>query len=190
MLKQLKSGIYKNSFMQQEFEKIAAQIGNCEFSYRDFKFSAHISARIPASEYKLKIHYKEHLIFVENEFGQTDMGKFAVDLMFSNIPVFEITTRSHFVKFFSRDKTTFKINCQNDTLSDYLQRRISMCKLDEIAKTNPFEPHIFTSTTTKSMKVITSYHLKFKDRTEALLALVDFYKSLIDYSVRKNKVIF
>lgn len=177
--------------MQQEFEKIADQIDNCEFSYRDFKFPGRVvGSIIPASTYLLKIYYKDHLIFVENEFGQTDVGKIVVDLMFSNIPVFEITTRSHFEKFFSRDKTTFKINCQNDALSDYLQRRISIYKLDEIAKTNPFEPHIFTSTTAKSMKVITNYHLKFKDKTEALLALVNFYKSLIDYSLKKNKVMF
>lgn len=175
--------------MKEKYKEFASKIADCEFTYNDFKISGRIlGSKVFASLYELKISYKDHFIFVRNELGQSNMGKIVAVLKHANFPDFEITTRNHFTKLFSGDKSTFRIKCDNDSLANYIRQRIGMCNLEQIAKDNLFEPKIYTSLHENKTEIITDYHLEFEDKTGALTALVSFYKSLVDYSVRRYVV--
>lgn len=172
--------------MQEQFEKLAQEIPNCTFSYKDYKVSRGKGVKVPASLYLLKIEYKGHLIVAENELGHTDLGRILTVINDHQFPAFSIQTRNFFDKLFSRNKTTFVINCKNDALKDFIERRITISKLDEIEKTNAFEPQISTSVKDQKTIISTTLHLQFPDKIEALQALIKFYQALIDFHARRN----
>lgn len=173
--------------MHEQFEKIAQQIPNCTFRYKDYKVGGiRIGSKIHASLYQLRIEYKGHIIVAEYELGQTDVGRIVTIINDDQFPAFSIQTRNFFDKLFSRNKTTFVINCKNDVLKDFIERRITISKLDEIEKTNAFEPQISTSVKDQKTIISTTLHLQFTDKIEALHALIKFYQALIDFHVRRN----
>lgn len=171
--------------MKEIFEQIASQIPDCELNIADSKIHGRrIGSRISVSVYELKFYYNTHLIIIKNELGLSNMGKICTVLNRPNIPDFEITTRDHFSKLFSRNKATFKIKCKDSLFSDFIQRKINLSMLEKIAEDNLFEPKIHTCVSGLEMEIITDYHLEFKDKMGALSALIHFYKSLIDYPDR------
>ncbi len=173
--------------MNEQFEKLAKEIPNCTFSYKDYKvLGRSLGARYPASLYQLRIEYQNHIIIAENELGHTDLGRVVTVINNDRFPAFELETRNKFFKLFSRNKTTFVIKSENDSLKNFIEQRIRISGIDQIEEENVFEPQMRTELKEGKTVIITTYHMQFVDKIGAIHALIKFYQGLIDFSIRRN----
>lgn len=168
--------------MEDVFKLISVE-EDAEFLLDNRKYAGGRGSNVHVSVYELKINYKNHLIFVRNELGNSNLGKIHCELKEFSIPIFEITNRSHFWRLFNRKSNILKIACENQVFSSQLQQILLDTKLEKIGQDNLFEPKIYNADDNGIMNLFCDYHLEFEDKEGALRALINFYKSLIDYSL-------
>ena len=168
--------------MEEIFKLISIE-ENGEFILDGRKYSVGAGARITVSTYELTIPYKNYSISIRNELGNGNLGKIKAELRGFSIPIFEITSRSHFWRLFNRKSNLLKINCENTFFSKILQKILLDTGLEKISQDNLFEPRIYNFNTNGVMNLVCDYHLEFEDKEGVLRPLIQFYKSLIDYDL-------
>ncbi|MFA7445943.1 MAG: hypothetical protein WCY89_08350 [Flavobacteriaceae bacterium] len=166
--------------MRIQYENISKEIENSKFSYSDYKVDSPGFSKIAASIYNLHVNYKEHIIYVKNELGHQNLGRVEVQLD-KRLPEFKISNTNHFVNLFLRKKNILKVTCKNHSFKKFLEQKLIELNLEKIAKESLFEPEIYNVFERNAMKIITTYHLQFDNKTAPIQPLVNLYKSLIDY---------
>lgn len=171
--------------MKHEFESIANLFDGSVFEYQEANVKLPNSSNMPIEKYKLKIPYMDNWIFIENEFGNHNMGHVELELKNANIPHFKVKSGNHFLNLIMRKKHLLKIDCADLTFKEHLATMLISSNLEEIAKRNTFEPEMRTEVSFNTIKIITDYHLEFNDKLGAIEALIELYKALINHTFQR-----
>lgn len=171
----------------EEFRRIAEK-ENGDYKLTEEVYPGELGARIKVSTHQLRIEYKGHEIYIENEFGNTNLGK--VHCSFSRrarIPEFEIFTRTQFWKLFNRKADIIEIKCPDQDFTAFAKKHLFDCKLEEIAQKSLFQPQIKGILHENGTNVNLNYHLAFDDKEKALEPIICFFKSLVNRSHNDKK---
>lgn len=167
-------------------EKILSEIAKSEFgSFKkiDQKLANFNRSRLFITKYELEILYKNRPIKILNEMGNHNLGSFEVAFPSNlTIPDFRIVTKSHLWKLFHPKSNILVVDYKNISFQTFLQKTSITSNLETVCRANLFEPVINVKRTkNEEIKIITDYHLEFNDKKTAMLSLVNFYKSIIDF---------
>ncbi len=178
--------------MIEVFQEISRE-ENCELKVKHgSSFSKIISFSPFTDEYKgrkikflsLRINYRNQIIDVLNEIGDIKLGKINCTLTKKlKLPEFKIGNRNRFLNLINRNVNLLKINCDNKDFENYIQNSLIELGLEEIAEDSQFEPTI-NGKQKENYEVTTIYSLSFDRKKDVIKPLINFYKSLIDFSFK------
>jgi len=154
---------------------------NGKYHFNNETVSAGNGSRSPYNIHLLNLNYKNQKIQIKNEIGLGNIGSVSCIIPRSNkLSEFSIRTRSHFFKLFRKDKKSFIIKCQDEKLKDFISKNISLSHLQEYTLNTQFELIIHCTIDNNRYEINAEYNIIFENRENVVLALIQFYKDLIN----------
>lgn len=168
--------------MVKEYEKLAKSFDGAHFHHHETKVKVKYSfgVHVTLSKFTISIPYKNHIIHIENEFGTSNLGTVKMRNEKSLMPEFEIKSQSHLKNLFLRRNKRLRVNCNDSRFKFILEQALVRSGADEVAKNNSFEPFTKVKKIEDLQFIITQYHLQLKDKIGAVIALIEFYKEIVD----------
>jgi hypothetical protein len=169
--------------MKEVFAAVAEQEKG-EFDFTEAVFNGHRGSKVFVTYYRLELDYKGNIITINYELGNHNMAKIELEIKNTEvIPQFLVTNRSQYYRLLYRKANILKVECDDVFFKRFIKGLFYSTGLELIARDNLFEPRIRTSLTDNGIKIlVTDFNVAFSDKKDALLALIDFYKCIVDYS--------
>lgn len=163
-----------------EFKRIADK-ENGEFYFSDGNISLTGGVHSPDVEFIIKFVYQGCEVVIINKTGYNYYGNVISKFKATKTSLgFDLYTKSHFARLFSRKKEQFKIESIDENLNHLLNKSPALKELAKIAKNTVFEPMIIGTYVNDYYELRTEYHLQFSNWTQVLEPLIAFYKEFID----------
>lgn len=155
-----------------------------EFDFTEAMFNGFRGSKVFVTYYLLKLDYKGNTITMNYELGNHNMAKIEMEIKNTEaIPQFLVTNRSQYYRLLYRKANILKVECNDVVFKKFIEELFCSTNLELIARDNLFEPKIRCSLADNGIKtLVTDFNIAFSDKKGALLALIDFYKSIVDYS--------
>ena len=152
-----------------------------KYHFKNDNVASGIGSRSPYKVHSLIINYNNHSIKIKNEIGLRNVGSISCKLPIRNNQTeFSIRTRNHFFKLFKKDKKSFIIKCENESFKKSISDNISLHNLEKYTFNTQFELAVYGKADNSEYEIKTEYNLIFENRENVLLALIQFYKDLIN----------
>ena len=158
-----------------------------DFDFTEAMFNGFRGSKVFVTYYRLKLDYKGNTITINYELGNHNMAKIEMEIKNTEaIPEFLVNNRSQYYRLLYRKANILKIECNDVVFKKFIEELFFSTNLELIARDNLFEPKIRCSLTDNGLKtLVTDFNVAFSDKKGALLALIDFYKSIVDYSANR-----
>ncbi len=158
------------------FENLASK-ENGEFIFKKNILKIGLGVRSPQEIYQLNFKYLGAEIQIKYSLGTSFSGSI-ICLFFNNIevPEFEISSTSNFIRLFLKKKEGFNIASTNEEIKRFFNQNSALKKLTKISFKENFTPLIIS----KENRITTEFHLEFKDSTQVIEPVIQLYKNLIN----------
>ena len=174
--------------MKPVFRQIAAE-ENGQYQFRDQKFRGGLRMSIiPITHHELIVQYQSFPIIVNYELGNFNMANFYCELtQLDHLPLFTVSKRSFFQRLFNRKKlNVLKINCEDASFKDYLQKKLLELDLENFARNSQFDPDIRLIHSGGISELKTKFYLGFEDKHRVIQPILRFYEAVIDWGENEN----
>ena len=167
--------------MKLVFEKIAKEEG-CEYKSIDKSYLGYGLSRTPETKHYLEIVYKGHVIQINYELGNFNLGKIECELdKGTKIPDFEIIINSYFKRILNKRIQRFKVKSKNVVFNSFLQEKLASSGIEQIGRDSLFEPQMFIEKEGQRSKLVTKFHLEFAIKHKVIKPMIRLYKTIVDY---------
>ncbi len=167
--------------IESKFQEIATEV-NGIYKINDAKYNGGRSGVIPVTEHLLRVEYKSNIIDVKYEFGNTNVAQVVSTFQCKRILTpFQLSTKSHFGRLFSKNKSPWKVKCHDKEVKYLFERLLNSAGLKQMAEERAFEPELIGTLAGQKYTLKTKFYLGFDDKEESLLPMINFYKMVIDY---------
>ena len=161
--------------------KKIAEIENASFVYNDKNIAIGGGVSSPKVQYQLKIPYNDNTIIIYHETGTAYFATLFCKFKTKQTSLdFTLSTKSHFMRLFSKKKPSFKIQTENINITRFLNNSNTIKELSVIADQRNFTPYIVGKYANDSYTLSIKYHLEFDDWTDPVSPFIQFYKDFID----------
>ena len=170
-----------------EFEKIANEIG-AKLIVKQDKVAFSDGSRSPHNYYQLSLNYKEKEISLLNSVGTTPFGRVDCEIGNRNDALnFKLTTSSHLTSLLLRRKNRFNIKPKSHYLDIFMKTSKGFNQINDIVSQTLFEPTIIAYSDNESFYLKIEYSLHFKNFTQVIKPIFQFYKDYIDLYENEGK---
>ncbi len=173
--------------MNKEFFKQLAEKENGTFYFQDKDIAIGNGVRSPNVTHKVKFNYKGNQFDFFFRNGTTFIGNISCRLSKSLTPIeFELSTRSHLQRFFSRNKSSFIVKSKDRSLEDFLSKNNSYRLLNNIADKEKFHP-LISCELDENWSLMCLYPLSFDNWTKVIELIIELFKNIVDNLFKAKK---
>jgi hypothetical protein len=173
--------------MNKEFFEQLAEKENGTFYFQDKDIAIGNGVRSPNVTHKVKFNYKDNqfVLFFRN--GTTFTGSIICRLSESLNPIeFELGTRSHLQRLFSRRKNSFIVKSKDKGVQDFFNQNKAFKSLSNVAINEQFYP-LINCQFDQQWSINCLYPLRFENWTKVIEAIIELFKNLIDHLFNTKK---
>ena len=158
---------------------------NGDFESKDFKVAGEAGSFVHISKYKLQMVYKNFIISIIYDFGNSDTAKFQMQsISKDNSPEFKIDTIEHFTKLVLFQKRNWKVTASDHKLKQNIDILMRRFKLNNLIENTAFEIKTVGKQNKHNYTIDTVFSLKYEQHTESAESIINFHKSIIDLIVK------
>lgn len=171
--------------IESKFREISQKI-NGKYNLTNFIVDGSLGSKITISIHSLNFIYKEILIDIKYEFGNSNVAEVKLSLDTKiEVPYFEMETKDNFSRLFSTEKNPWRIKSKNNQMSSNIKTFLRKTGLTNLANDECFEPIMKGENIDGRYFFNTKFYLGFNNKENSLSSIITFHKELIDY-LKKN----
>lgn len=167
------------------FNEIAEEYG-CDYYINDIKVNATLGSKMPITKHHLNIDYNGVTFKLLYELGNYNLAETSFNIKNTRfpIPAFQVDTRDRIVRFFTSNKSIWKIKSKDSKLKFDLNEILNTSTLTALANKEAFDPMIKGYSDDSGFHLYTRYSLAFNNKETSIKPVIEFHKNLIDYLTR------
>lgn len=174
--------------VELELKRICEK-NNGEFNHKSFKVDGEIGSFVHISKYNLKITYRNVLMNIVYDFGNSDTAQYLMEIPNLQKPYpFEIKTFDPFTKLVLLKKHSWKIVSSSPSLKKEIETSIIKSNLNILFKNTAFEISTKGTIAKKNYSIATRLSLKYEGKIESVESLISFHKLLIDSLINRYQM--